>query len=404
MTMTMRLGLAAGVAAAMVACGGSDTTSDLFDGGNTNDSATNNDTGTGNDGGVIDSGLTCTAPMANCSGIASDGCNIDTSKDNQNCGGCGSVCNTQCTNGVCPLFTADAGAPQQVGDFACLTVDQKSATVYWGTGLVANNGGAIWKVSTNGGNPSRVIGNQDRPHGMASDGTDLYYANYGAAANTGSIQKIPLGGGNPTPIATNQASPLDVAVDGTNVYWTNRGDGTVWKSSKTSPNPTKIMNGAGANRASNLRIDATFAYVTDPSGNQVVRVPLDGSQPNPAVVTKAPGPRYIATDKNTAYFGSSQNNAAAVLSIPLNANNGSAAQILPNLGTVSGIETDGVNVWYAVPSAGGANTGSINRATIAGANPTPLAKNQNFPGCIALDTKSVFWINLGGGLISKTGK
>jgi len=408
----MHLGLAAGVLSAMAwGCGGTDFTAIDGDGGGSDGATTDSGGGdaAGGDGGgsdgavIIDSGLTCTAPMANCSGKASDGCNVDTSKDNQNCGGCGVVCNTQCTAGVCPLFTADAGAPQNVGDFACLTVDATS--VYWGTGLVAGSGGGVWKVSLNGGNPTLMIGAQDRPHGMVSDGTNLFYANYGAGANIGSIQRIPLGGSVATPIAIAQANPLDVAVDATNVYWSNSGDGTVWKSNKAVPAPVKIANGGGQGHAQYLRIDATFAYFTDMVGGSVLRVPLDGSNLTPAVVTKAPSPRYIAIDGTTAFFGSTMNGNGAVLSSPLAANNGAAAQILPNLGNVTGIATDATNnVWYAIPSTGGPNTGSINRATKAGAGPTPLAKGQNFPGCVAVDAKSVYWINLGGGLVSKTAK
>ena len=63
---------------------------------------------------------------------------------------------------MCPLFGPDAGVPQQVGDFACLTVD--ATNVYWGTGLGTANGGGVWKVGLNGGNPaprlpSRFTGN-----------------------------------------------------------------------------------------------------------------------------------------------------------------------------------------------------------------------------------------------------
>ena len=410
----MHLGLAAGVLSAMAwGCGGSDGTDLLSDAGGTDapvadsgggdDGSVGTDGNVGNDGSVIDSGLTCVAPKANCSGNASDGCNIDLSTDNQNCGGCGVVCNTQCKAGICPLFGPDAGVPQQVGDFACLTVD--ATNVYWGTGLGTANGGGVWKVGLNGGNPSLLIGAQDRPHGMASDGVNLYYANYGTAQNVGSIQRIPIGGSVATPIAVAQAFPLDVAVDANNVYWTDSGDGSVWKSDKNTPAPMKIANGGGQGHSQYLRIDATFAYFTDSAGGSVLRVPLDGSNLTPAIVTKAPAARYIAIDSTTAFFGSTSGNNGAVLSSPLNANNGAAAQILPNLGNVTGVATDGTNnVWYAIPSTGTPNTGSINRATKAGAGPTQLAKGQNFPGCIAVDAKSVYWINLGGGLVSKTAK
>jgi hypothetical protein len=140
------------------------------------------------------------------------------------------VCNTTCTGGVCPLFPADAGAPPTVGDNACLTID--TANVYWGSGI-AN--GAVWKVPINGGTPTQVIGSQAVPHGMASDGTNLYFADQGTAGTcTGSLQSIAVSGqGSPVSIATAQCVPLDVIVDSTTVYWTNSGDGSVWKSDKT---------------------------------------------------------------------------------------------------------------------------------------------------------------------------
>jgi len=352
---------------------------------------------------VPDAGLNCKPPTANCSGNAADGCNIDLRSDNANCGGCGIVCNTQCTKGVCPLFTSDAGAPQQVGDFACLAVDSKH--VYWGTGLASNKGGGVWTVSINGGTPSLLIGQQDRPHGMASDGTHLYYANYGAAPNTGTVEKIPVGGGTASPIASGQASPLDVVLDQNNVYWTNSGDGTVWKSDKNTPNPVKLANGTGQGHAMYLRVDATYAYFTDRQSGAVKRVPIDGSNTTPVTVTSAPGAGHIAIDTKSAYVGSNSNKSGAVLSVALNAKQGSSTQILPNLGNVQGVETDGTRLWYAVSSNGGnQNSGTINRATVGGKNATPLATGQNYPGCISVDSKSVYWINEGGGQISKTGR
>jgi len=402
MNNTIRLGLVCALSAMAWGCGSDGAVPD-----STGGDAAGSDGGAGDaeagdsgasDGSVLDSGLTCIAPMANCSGKASDGCNVDLSKDNQNCGGCGVVCNTQCNAGVCPLFTADAGAPQLVGDFACLTVDATS--VYWGTGLPSGGGGGVWKVPVNGGSPSLLIGAQDRPHGMASDGTNLYYANAGSGATIGSIQRIPVGGGVPTPIAIAQALPLDLAVDATNVYWTNSGDGTVWKSNKTTPAPIKIADGGGSGHAEDLRIDATYAYFTDPQGGSVLRVPLDGSAPAPQTLTTAPRPRPIAIDSKTAYFGAS----TGVLAIALNANNGIAGQVLPNV-VIQGIETDGANVWYTIPSQNGQpKSGTINRATTTGQGVTLLAKGQNRPGCISVDAKSVYWINEGDGQISKTGK
>ena len=388
-----------GLLAVAYACGGTDNTL-IGDGGS--DSATGSDVSQDNNV-IVDSGLTCTAPMANCSGNPADGCNVNLSNDNANCGGCGSVCNTQCANSVCPLFTADSGVPQNVGDFACLTID--STNVYWGTGLAAASGGGVWKVALNGGNATLMIGNQDRPHSMASDGTNLYYANFGATAGTGSIQRIAINGTVPTPIAVAQAQPLDIAVDATNVYWTNQGDGSVWRSDKATPNPQNVVPASSQGHARFLRIDASNIYYTDAITGAAFRVPKTGG--TPVSMTSIPTAGHIAIDSTNAYVGSGSNGQYAILSVALNATSGSSQQIMPNLKSLGGIETDGTNVWYSLPTTVfpfQANMGAIHRMSISGQNDVTLVSQQNNPGCLALDSKSVYWISQGNGMVSKTGK
>jgi hypothetical protein len=375
----------------VVACGGADTT-------------LNGDGGNGDGGGsdVVTSDapiVSCEAGQSSCGGKC-----IDTSSDPNNCGGCGIVCNTTCSAGVCQLIGSqcDAGTITQVGDNACLTID--STNVYWAAGF-AN--GSIYKIPLGGGCPAQVIGQQNVPHGVASDGTNLFFTNQGTAQLLGSVQRVPVGGGNPTPIATNQASPTDVVLDANNVYWTNQGDGSVWKSDKNTPNPVKLAGPNGQNHAAHLRVDATNVYFTDPAGSAVYRVPIAGGSAPVAMTTAGPNARYIAIDSQNAYFGSSGNATSAILSIALNASAGTPAQLLPNMKSVAGIETDGTSIWYAEPTnvqpyQGG--TGEIHRMTVTAQNDTPLATKQNGPACISVDSTSIYWINTGGGMISKTGK
>ncbi|HEY1959226.1 MAG TPA: hypothetical protein VGH28_26610 [Polyangiaceae bacterium] len=385
----------------VVGCGGADATLDL-DSGNGNDSAQPNDSGNPPvDGGSdVTQQVSCDGGLTACGGQC-----VDTASDDKNCGGCGIVCNTQCAAGVCPLIAAgcDGGVAQQASDNACLTVDAKN--VYWGTGF--NNTGSVWSVPLGGGCPTLMIGGQAAPHGMASDGTNLFYANQGTfQANNGSIQRIPVGGGSATPIATNQAFPLDVAVDANNVYWTNSADGSVWKSDKTTPNPVKLAGPLGLNHARFLRVDATNVYFTDGTSGVVDRVPIAGGSVAP-LSTAVTNAGHLAIDTKNAYFASRGATTAALMSVPLNASAATPSQLVPNLPSLNGIETDGTSIWFAEatnvqPYA--PSTGEIHRVTAAGASDTKLASGQNGPDCVSVDATSVYWIDTGGGMISKTGK
>ena len=107
--------------------------------------------------------------------------------------------------GICPLIGPSCdGGTQPSDDQACLTIDSTNA--YWGTGFAV--GGTVWKVPLGGGCPQLMIGNQDSPHAMASDGTNLYFANLGTGNTLGSVQMIPINGNVATPIATIRSGPL----------------------------------------------------------------------------------------------------------------------------------------------------------------------------------------------------
>lgn len=377
------------------ACGGTDG-NNLGDGGS--DSAQQGDSNNPSDGGA-DSNVMCNGGQVACGGKC-----VDTATDPMNCGGCGSVCNTQCVAGVCQLISmgCDAGNIQPVGDNACIALD--STSVYWSSG---NQNGSIYKIPTAGGCPSVVVTGQSAPHAVASDGKNVYFANQGSNPTSGTVNSVPVGGGNVTPIAMNQTFPLDIVVDNTNVYWTNSGDGSVWKSDKTTPNPMKLAGPAGQGRASHLRVDSMYVYFTDRAGGVVNRVPIGGGNVT-ALTGTTPGPNYLAIDSANAYFGGgAQNQMAAAYSVPLNAMAAMPTSLVGNLARINGIDTDGTSIYFAISSTTPQymnGNGEIHRATIKGQGDTVLAKSQNGPQCIVLDSTSVYWINSFGGMISKTGK
>jgi hypothetical protein len=366
------------------------------DGGNLFDTG-QDDSNSGTDGSGGDGGMqvSCDGGLASCGGKC-----VDTSTDPMNCGGCGSICNTQCVKGICQLISmgCDAGPIGQVGDNACLGID--SNAVYWGAGFANGN---VYKLPLGGGCPGAIVTGQPSPHAVVSDGTNVFFGNQGSGGATGTIQRVSVNGGALTPIATMQSNPLEIVLDTTNVYWANSGDGSVWKSDKTTPNPIKLAGPLGQGHANHLRVDATNVYFTDHTTGVVSKVPIAGGNVTNVTSTGLQGLGFIAIDSKNAYFGV----GTSIQTAGLSGMGATPTNVVPNLPRVNGLETDGTNLWYVVAS----NTqqwspmsGEIHRVTVGGQSDKILASMQNGPNCISVDSTSVYWINTGGGMISKTGK
>jgi hypothetical protein len=354
--------------------------------------------GKGSSSGSTDAGPdaieVCAAGLTTCDGLCTD-----TGTDPKNCGGCGIVCTTKCTSGVCPLIAADAGPPPAVGDNACLAID--ATNVYWGTGQA--NGG-VWKVPIVGGAASLLIGGQASPHGLASDGTTLYFANEGSSTTcSGTLEAIPISGGAVRLLASAQCYPFDLVLGNGDVYWTNQSNGSVWSLSKSNGSAvaTALVAGLGSNHAAYLAVDATNVYFTDPTAGVVNRVPVGGGALPTGMTPSGVAPLQLAISSSNAYFGSklSSSTTATVSSVALTASGAMPSATVSGLPSVSGIATDGAHIWFAEST-----TGQIHRTTITGSNDTILASMQGTPNCIAVDSTSVYWVSGQSGMISKTAK
>jgi hypothetical protein len=359
------------------------------DGGGTGDGGTNDGNttdGGGTDSGGRDTGAGCDGGKV-CSGIC-----VDTNTDPNNCGGCNVPCTGgSCVGGVCNLIAPDAGTPPPVGDFACIAID--STSVYVATGLGVSTGGAIYKVPLAGGVPRIIVMNQGTPHGIASDGTSVFWANN----STGEIMKSDTNGMNAAPIAQNQTNPVDVALDATNVYWVNAGTGEVWKASKSGANPTRLMTGLSLNHVGFLAVDAVNAYVADLLGGFIAYAPITGAGQLTKLAQNQSRPVGVGLDTLNVYWTNSM--GGTVMKLP-KTGVGQPLTIAQNQATPTGLATDGTNVYWA----NSVMAGGIGRVATGGGTVTPLAMNQRFPNCVAVDGTSVYWINEGGGTISKTAK
>ena len=396
-----------------VACGGSSNTeindtggADSGASGDGSSSADGNGVGTGTDSGGgtdagsgTDSGGNGADGGTTCMGATPTKCGkgcVDTLTDNSNCGGCGIQCNTACAAGVCPLISPDAGAPPPVGDNACLAVD--ALNVYWANGKTTPNG-TVYKVPINGGTPVLVQGTLDIPHGIASDGLDVFWASNGS----GEIWKAATNGtGTPTAIVNGQNKPIDIVATALGLVWLNGGDGSIFASDKSGGNVIQVISASAVVGLHNghLRVSGTTVYWTDTNGGAVYSSPIvKNSTATP--VTSATNARFLDVDAKDIFFSAGSGATSSVNLTPLAGT--TATAILMNQAASQGVAVDGFHLYWANGGLS-ASTGTINRAHKDGTGTTQLAMGQNFPGCIALDALSVYWINENGGAISKTAK
>jgi len=98
-----------------------------------------------------------------------------------------------------------------------------------GTGGGGTGGGGVGGVGGTGGaggqgaepvEPLVLASDQDRPIGIVSDGSHVYWTNAGDGSTaTGSLMRVPVGGGPVEELANGLINPSEVDVDDTNVYW-----------------------------------------------------------------------------------------------------------------------------------------------------------------------------------------
>jgi hypothetical protein len=296
------------------------------------------------------------------------------------------------------VHTADGGVPA-VGDFSCLAVD--SQNVYVATGLSAANGGQIYVVPLSGGTPTTIVPSQAQPHGIASDGTNVFWADYNAAGS-GSIMKAGTNGSNPTPIVTGLSKPLNVALLGGQIFWNDVGDGTVWQANKDGSGQIRLASNVTVNTMGYVAAGGGTVYYPDPVANGSVYgvVTGDAGAPQPEATMQA-RPIGVAVDGTDLFWSDAPAGNPTGGSIKqLTLGQTTVSTLAMGLNAPNAVATDGTNVYWSEANAAGA----IKRVPAGGGTVTTLASAQNWPSCIALDATSVYWINSQGGAISKTAK
>jgi hypothetical protein len=110
-----------------------------------------------------------------------------------------------------------------------------ATSVYWNRAESQGSTGRVLRCEKRGcgGSPAVLASGLSNPLGLTSDGTNVYFAEFGTSlvnnAIDGRIAKCAVTGcpNGPTPIAEHLGYPHGVAVDASRVYWTDFGSATV---------------------------------------------------------------------------------------------------------------------------------------------------------------------------------
>jgi len=283
---------------------------------------------------------------------------IDTQTDNNNCGGCGTVCSAIepstaiCTLGRC-LVMLSSGAPQEYRSFAVGAAD-----VFW-TGIddLSSSpdvpyGDFVKKIPIAGGVASTIASTsgQAQPGSIAVDATTVYWTSsidWSAKAANGTIMKVPIGGGASTTAASGQVTPTSVAVDAANIYW--------------------------------------------PNDDSVMKVPIAGG-PLVALASGQLSPSQIVGNGATVYWVAFDTlvQRTAVWKVPLAGGLPTTVVSESNMGGLGGFAVHGSNAYYIDRAEGRYD---ILKIPVEGGAATALASGKASNGGIAADATHVYWTN-----------
>jgi hypothetical protein len=173
----------------------------------------------------------------------------------------------------------------------------------------------------------------------------------------------------------------------------------VWQADKDGQNQKRLANNLSTGHLGYLAVDAQSIYYTDLLAGVVGTAPIGGNGNQMALAQGQGRPTGIAVTPQALFWSNST--AGNIVRLPLGTGVAMAMPIAGGLSAPNALVVDGASVYFSQ----NVQAGSIAKVGVLGATPpATLASNQPFPTCIAVDATSVYWIDGGGGTISKTGK
>lgn len=270
--------------------------------------------------------------------------------------------------------------------------------VYWAT-----LGGDVMKVDKSGGTPATMASEQTGALAIAVDSASVYWT---TVFGTRSIMKVPLSGGAPTVIATGE-NPYGLAVTTDTIYWSDFGsdagsvDGAIMKAPLSGGSATTLA--SGERGPLGIAVDATNVYwARNDISSQIMKVAIGGGNVAPVTAGQDHPAGVAVFESNvfwTNYSNPPYNTEGKVMKASLV--DGTPIELATDqLGPLN-IVTDGSYVYWtnqgdkdmeASPSRI-PNTGSVMRAAADGSSLSTIADGQNGPHSIAIDATHVYWTN-----------
>jgi hypothetical protein len=253
-------------------------------------------------------------------------------------------------------------------------------------------------------------------------------------------------------LATNQKSPAGIVVDESNVYWVNQAppteQGAIMRIAKTGGTPFIVADMIRGPFA--LAADATRLFITS---NQII--PADGNYQKLLRVEKMGGasPELLQLGYDGAISGCSVHAGEVFLTLAVNGGtvgyvltdepawpSATPAIVASSVGNVKTVAADATHVFTGIDQqilmverSGGAKavfakvSGAVTALVLdsststlfwadassvralatnapAATSPIVIASDQDGPSAIAVDGKSVYWTNVGGGTIRRAPK
>lgn len=335
------------------------------------------------------------APLSYCGGSEC----VDESRDSKNCGSCGHDCQGgECREGQCqPVIIAQK---QLMPTY--IVVDAKN--LYWTNrgSTFSSVDGSVMKMPIRGEAALTIASGQNQPRCIAVDATHVYWTNVG----DGTVMRIKIDGSSQTIIAESQNYPYGIAVNDEFVYWTNEGpsvssvDGDVLRRKLDLSAPAESIAPLPPyppqQYPQSIVVDKTNVYWTN--ATQVTKTERDGSEATiignispPKIVS---GFSNIAVSGDSVFWTSTDENTINKVSV-----GGANPKPLATSPTPFGIAVDETHVYWTSSADGTVWRVGINEGT-----PMKLASDQAFPVGIAVDETCIYWANRNDGTVMKLAK